>query len=61
MSLNLNETVPRDRHVKVDLGFRSYSVQIGSGILSRTDLFEHITYFRYAMVDVVLGTVETQR
>ena len=42
MSLNLNETVPRDRHVKVDLGSRSYSVQIGSGILFRTDFTQHI-------------------
>ena len=42
MSLNLNESLPSDRQVQVDLGSRSYCVHIGSGIIVRADIMRFI-------------------
>ena len=42
MPLNLSENVTSDRQVRVELGSRSYSVHIGSGILPRVDLTHYI-------------------
>ena len=42
MSLNLNESLPSDRQVQVDLGSRSYCVHIGPGIIVRADIMRFI-------------------
>ena len=42
MSLILNESLPSDRQVEVDLGSRSYCVHIGSGIIVRADIMRYI-------------------